>query len=153
MSAKVLEVTVEVASKSDIPGILSVENECFLKPWSEKIFLETIGNMDTLFLKATVFCEIVGYIGIYFVENEGYVYNLAVKKNFRNLGIATKLLNNIINFCKKHRFNFLSLEVRKSNSAAIKLYTNRGFNIVGVRKNFYTNPVEDAYIMTTFFEV
>lgn len=136
----------------DIPDILNIEQECFSTPWNKKTFYETLKNKNTYFLKATYLNEIVGYIGIYFVQNEGYIYNIAVKKSYRNLGIGSMLLKKILCVChKEYKLKFLSLEVRKSNLAAIKLYEKFGFITLGYRKNFYRKPIEDAIIMTIFF--
>ncbi len=157
------DIVVERAFEEDIPEIFVVEQECFSIPWSKKTFYETISNDESFFWKSRILNEVVGYIGIYSVKEENYVYNLAVKSRYRNLGVATKLLKSTINFCKNQspetsncgilNQKFLSLEVRKSNLPAINLYKKNGFKIQGIRKNFYSRPTEDALIMTIFSEV
>ncbi|MBQ8648869.1 MAG: ribosomal protein S18-alanine N-acetyltransferase, partial [Clostridia bacterium] len=95
--------------------------------------------------------HIMGYIGFNVVLDEGYITNVAVFPKYRRMGVATALVRKAISYSKKNGLAFLSLEVRKSNSAAIALYENEGFKPEGERKNFYTNPKENALIMTVRF--
>ena len=80
--------------------------------------------------------------------DEGYITNVAVASKFRRCGIAQNLLKKIIAFAQSQRLSFISLEVRVSNAAAISLYEKFGFEKVGLRRNFYTLPQENAVIMT-----
>ena len=88
--------------------------------------------------------------GIIQYKCEGYIYNIAVKFKYRRFGIGKDIVNELVNYSKNKNLKFLSLEVRKSNAPAINLYSNCGFEKVGNRKNYYTNPLEDAIIMTKF---
>ena len=140
------------ATVTDTKGIYNIEKECFSSPWSENSISSSIVSDNTYFIIAKKNSgDIVGYAGLYFVGKEGYVYNVAVKKDFRSLRVGTKLINNLKNFCIKNSMEFLSLEVRKSNVPAVKLYQKMNFKIVGSRKNFYSSPTEDALIMTVHF--
>ena len=82
---------------------------------------------------------------------DGYITNVAVTKTARKSGVATCLLEALFEYAKTHKLNFISLEVRGSNNPAISLYNKLGFENVGTRKNFYTDPREDAIIMTKYF--
>lgn len=89
-------------------------------------------------------------MGISKIAGEGYVTNVAVLPPFRRKGIGETLLRYVISGSKSE-LEFISLEVRVSNEAAVSLYKKLGFETVGMRKRFYTNPVEDALIMTKRF--
>ena len=88
---------------------------------------------------------------MYTVLDEGYVTNIGVLPDHRKKGIGKALTNQLIDYSVSQKLAFLSLEVRVSNTPAINLYTSLGFKEVGKRKNFYSNPKEDALIMTRYF--
>lgn len=145
LKANILELKNE-----DVLMVAEIEKECFSKPWSEEAIKAAINDDLSHFIVAKVGNEVVGYGGMYSVMGEGYIYNIAVKRKYRKFGIGTNIVNELVNYSKIKSLNFLSLEVRKSNTPAINLYSNCGFEKVGNRKNFYTNPLEDAIIMTKF---
>ena len=95
--------------------------------------------------------SVLGYLGISVILDEGYITNIAVFPEFRKKGIASKLLEFLFDFAKQKELSFVSLEVRESNMPAISLYKKFGFENEGFRKNFYTNPKENAIIMTKRF--
>ena len=130
----------------DEKAIAEIEKECFLEPWSEQAVLDS-ANLDCVFVLFEKDGQAVGYAGIQIVLDEGYITNIAVKKAFRRQGIATVLINELLKMLND-KLSFISLEVRASNSAAIKLYELLGFEKAGIRKNFYSAPKEDALIMT-----
>lgn len=138
------------AKKENINDIAEIEKLCFSSPWSQEAIMESFEN-GTKFFIALFETQVVGYCGINTVLDEGYITNVAVKKDFRNLYIGTALLNNLDNLAKKENLSFISLEVRVSNNAAISLYQKCGYENMGVRKGFYENPKEDAFIMTKRF--
>ena len=136
------------ASDEHIKSIAHIERECFSTPWSEDSIKDAIRNDNNY---TVIFFEngvVKGYAGMYHVCSEGYINNIAVLPEYRGNKIGTMLLKNLINYSNYNKLEFLSLEVRKSNLIAIKIYKNFGFDIVGKRKNFYSNPFEDAVIMT-----
>lgn len=142
------DITLRYALPSDADAIAIIEKECFSTPWSKKAILESM-DAGTFFYVATSNDKIVGYMGISKIAGEGYVTNIAVLPNYRRNGIGEKILQHVIKDSKQ--LDFISLEVRVSNSAAISLYEKLGFEKVGCRKRFYDNPQEDALIMTKNF--
>lgn len=142
-------IKISIATKNDIPDIANIENRSFSTPWSEKSILESM-NAKTVFYTAHSGGKSVGYIGLSKISGEGYVTNIAVLPEYRRRGIGQKLIEYMINDCKE-QLEFISLEVRVSNNAAVSLYKKFGFERVGLRKNFYTKPTEDAVIMTKKF--
>ena len=95
---------------------------------------------------------IAGYIGVQEIVGEAYITNVAVSEKFRRRGIAEKLLEEAERGAIKRGCVLITLEVRASNDPAKALYKKRGFKEVGTRKNFYSDPCEDAEIMTKFFD-
>lgn len=128
-----------------IKSIVEIEKECFACPWSENAFEKDIKNKNAVYCVADENGNAVGYIGGYVVFDTVYINNIAVRGTYRNIGVGTALLNDFINKCKD---KIITLEVRRSNLTAISLYKKFGFEIVGERRGFYSNPKEDALIMT-----
>ena len=133
----------------DAKYIAEIEQYCFSTPWTEKQ-VKSCDN-STVFFLAKADGKTVGYGGMYTVLDEGYITNIGVMPDYRRRGIGAKLVSKLIDYSVRNSLSFLSLEVRVSNIAAIKLYDSFGFKEVGKRKNFYSNPKEDALIMTRYF--
>ncbi len=96
--------------------------------------------------------RVLGYAGLTVVLDEGYIANVAVWPEYRRRRVASRLLNVFFDFAQAHALRFISLEVRRSNIAAIALYQKFGFIEVGCRRNYYVKPKEDALIMTKYFK-
>ena len=145
-----MELKIILATKSDAADIEKLEKECFNKPWSKENIIESLEN-STVFFIARLEDKTVGYCGMQNATGDGYITNVAVTKDLRGKGVATNLLKTLFNYAKDNKLNFISLEVRKSNTPAISLYSKMEFETVGIRKNFYSDPREDALIMTKYF--
>lgn len=133
--------------EADLDEVCKIEQETFSNPWSKSSFLETISNQNNLYLVALVDGFIAGYCGYCGIVDEGYIYNVAVGQRFRRQGIGFYMLEELIKQANSRGITSLTLEVRKSNQPAIHLYKKLGFTQVGIRKDFYTKPQEDAIIM------
>ena len=129
-----------------LPALAELEKQCFHAPWSEKMLREELGG--GIFLVAEQDGEVQGYVGCQTVLDEGYITNVAVSPDFRRRGAARRLIAELIARAKEKRLAFVTLEVRESNAPAMALYTGAGFAPVGKRKNFYSNPTENAVLMT-----
>lgn len=143
------DISICYATPDDISDIANIEKECFSCPWSQNAIQESM-NAGTSFYVARSKNSVSGYMGVSKIAGEGYVTNIAVLPTYRRQGIGKALLEYVLNDCK-NELEFISLEVRVSNTAAISLYKKLGFVEVGKRKRFYTNPAEDALIMTKNF--
>ncbi|MEE1043730.1 MAG: ribosomal protein S18-alanine N-acetyltransferase [Clostridia bacterium] len=133
----------------DISKLVELENLCFDDPWSENMLLEDLKNDNTLYIGAFIDDSIlVGYIGIWEIGDTGEITNVAVHPKYRKMGIASMLLEKLIEYCLDDGFKFINLEVREGNVPAINLYSKFGFEKVGLRKNYYKNPTENAVLMT-----
>ena len=127
----------------DIPAVAQIEKECFSQPWSEQGFLD--GMKDAIFFVAED-PQIAGYIGMYQMP-EGEITNVAVTRKMRGKGYGRELLLTMQRWAAEHEIDRIILEVRSKNEPAIQLYRTYGFEKIGVRKNFYQFPREDADIM------
>lgn len=136
---------------SHIDGVALIEKECFSTPWTKDGIESELSNENARFFVAEYMGETAGYLGMHIVLDECYIANVAVREKFRRKGIADKLLSVGEEKAKEESCAFISLEVRISNEKAIALYKKRGYNEVGIRKNFYSDPTENALIMTKNF--
>ena len=134
-----------------LDGVCAIENACFAHPWSRQSIEAELDNETSLFYAAVEDGQVVGYIGMSFVLDEGYIYNVAVKADSRKNGVGSALIQTLVTHCRKNNFAFLTLEVRESNAPARSLYEKFGFIKVGERKNYYSDPTENAVLMTLFF--
>lgn len=151
MKEKMINFEIKLMSEQHLEEVACLEKLCFSLPWSKTALKEEIDKENSIFLVAVDSNEkVLGYIGFNFVFDEGYITNIAVFPNYRNNGIAKKLLQEAISAAYGKNLKFISLEVRKSNIFAINLYKNLKFLTVGVRRNFYSFPKEDAFIMTRY---
>lgn len=132
----------------DIKQLSDLDKRCFAVPWSEQSFAEEAENRLAYYLVAEAEQTIIAYIGCWRVIDEGHITNIAVAPEYRRQGIATELLTRIIHAARSQSLVLLTLEVRKSNSAARLLYESFGFKPIGERRDFYHSPTENAVIMT-----
>lgn len=142
---------IEKMTAAHLDDVCALENACFVHPWSRQSLEDSLNDRQSIFLVATENGSVIGYIGMSFVLDEGYIYNVAVDEKHRGRGVGSALIQTLVTHCKKENFAFLTLEVRESNVAARSLYSNFGFIKVGERKNYYTSPDENAVLMTLYF--
>ena len=134
-----------------LDGVCALEEACFVHPWSRQSLESELQNEQSLFYVAVEESRVLGYIGMSYVLDEGYIYNVAVEKSSRKKGAGSALIQTLVNYGKKNGFAFLTLEVRESNTAARSLYSSFGFIKVGERKKYYSDPVDNAVLMTLYF--
>lgn len=143
--------TVTRSVPEDARGIADLELQCFSSPWSYAQVLEEINRDNVIFLSAKNEDEILGYISGQLIAGEFYISNVAVSPLYRKHGIGYKLIEALLEQLKNISCAFATLEVRASNYDARRLYEKFGFINLGVRKNFYSSPTEDANIYTLYF--
>ena len=131
-----------------IDGVLQVDSLSFSIPWSRTSFeKEAVQNDLARYVVAVDRGKVVGYAGVWIIAGEGQITNIAVHPDFRGKGTACKMLEALIDICRSEGVSDMTLEVRKSNMAAINLYKKHGFIEEGIRKQFYADNKEDALIM------
>ncbi len=147
-------ITMDIVPMNDshIRQIAELEKVSFSVPWSEDGLRSELANDTAHFLAALSENKVLGYIGVHEICGEAYITNVAVLPEYRRLGIGETLIDAATRGAQMRNCEFISLEVRISNVPAIELYKKEGYNIVGQRKNFYSNPTEDAYIMTRYLK-
>ncbi len=139
------------ASSCDIDSIVEIEKKCFSDAWTEGMFTSSLENPKSKMLVMMVESRIVGYVVASFVLDEGCIDNIAVLPEYRRSGVARALLNRVEEEVKSFA-SFITLEVREGNESAIGLYCSLGYQKVGLRKNYYHNPTENAMLMTKLFD-
>jgi len=131
-----------------IDGVLEVDRLSFSIPWSRASFEnEAVLNDFARYVVAVDRDKVIGYAGVWIIAGEGQITNIAVHPDFRGKGTACKMLEALIDICICESVSDMTLEVRKSNLAAINLYKKHGFVQEGIRKQFYADNKEDALIM------
>ena len=136
--------------EEDLERIAMIERECFSVPWTPEQLRVQL-RPGHVFLGACEDGEALGYVGMEYVLDEGYISNVAVAAGSRRRGIAGALLRELERRARALGLAFLTLEVRESNQPARALYANSGYAVVGRRKNYYQNPREDAILMKLEF--
>ena len=131
--------------------LAELEKLCFPHPWSQKAIEDEVHNPNAYFVTAVDEEKVLGYGGMHCSHKECYVDNIAVFGHHRKKGVGTAIVEALIQEAKRQGAEFISLEVRPSNRAAVGLYTKLGFAEEGRRRNFYTDPTEDALILTRRF--
>ncbi len=146
-------IEIRLATIDDGHAIYEIEQQSFSVPWSlESVLAELEGSSNKLYM---VICEgnhIVGYAGAWLVYDEGQITNIAILPSVRGKGYGSKLTKQLIDECFSRGMHEIFLEVRTSNLAALAMYRNLGFSVKGIRKEYYSEPTEDAYIMSLVSE-
>ena len=157
-----------IMQPEDVPAVVAMEQRIFTDPWTEQGFLDELKQSYALYL--TVVCQnplraadaaetaeavgaeaagsqIVGYCGLVQSFEEAEITNVAVSPDLRRQGIGLAMLKELMRLGKERGITRFILEVRAGNAGAISLYQKLGFQMAGIRKNFYTQPLEDGLTM------
>lgn len=142
------DINISLMQLSDIDEVVEIEKVSFSTPWTKEGFCESLKKDYCCYIVARTNDNVLaGYCGFYQSDIEADITNVAVSLDYRNKGVAYKMLKYLIEIGEKRGVQDFTLEVRAGNEIAIKLYKKLGFESVGFRKNFYANPTEDACIM------
>ena len=136
-----------------VSQVAELEKICFSDPWSEKSVASELTNPLSLWLVAVEGERVAGYLGSQSVMGESDMMNVAVHPDFRRQGVAELLVKELVAALAEKGNYCLTLEVRASNTPAISLYEKLGFSRIGLRKNYYRNPKEDALILRKEWEI
>lgn len=148
-----MEYRIVDAEEKHLNALHEIENECFSMPWTLDMLKSQLRDHRHEFIIAEDGeGKVLGYVGMMYVIDEGYISNVAVSAKYRRHGIADALIDTLYKRASALGLAFMTLEVRKSNMPAIRLYEKHGFAVVGSRKNYYDLPKEDALLMTCFMK-
>lgn len=145
--------TIIPMNKDHVVQVAALEKQCFADPWSEGSIASELDNPLSLWLVAEQDGAVCGYVGSQTVLDETDMMNIAVRPDCRRHGIAAALIDELIVRLKERGSHILRLEVRVSNAPAIALYDSLGFTQLGLRKNYYRNPKENALILGKEWEI
>jgi len=140
--------------KIDLPSVIEIENLSYPNPWHLSSFLGEIDNKPISHPYVIVFRplnKVIGYVIYWHIRNEVQISNIAISPDYRQLGVGEVVLMQILHEVQRKGAEFVFLEVRPSNQAARSLYDKLGFKILGLRKEYYRNPSEDAIVMGLSF--
>jgi len=150
-SNKAADVEITEMRLEDLKEVIAIERSSFVTAWSERMFRESLGSPVCHNLVARAEGEngqeVVGYINFLIVVDEVHIRDIAVRENFRMQGVASKLMVAMMKISRHQGVKHATLEARRSNTSAIKLYEKFGFIVKGVRPLYYSDNGEDALIM------
>ena len=132
----------------DLEQVIKMENKMFSPPWTREGFFTYLTRKDAMFLVEEEKGEILAYCGLIMVLDEGDITNVAVRPDRQREGLGHFLMDSLIRLAGEQGVTTIHLEVRVGNETAIRLYEGMGFTRDGIRTNYYTDPVDDALLMT-----
>ena len=140
-------VEIRVLQLDDLDAIERIEQRAYPTPWSRSMFASELAKPTSICLGAFEGNRLVGYMINARYVDAWHVMNVAVDPRFRQRGIATALIERLFEITGEDERRGFTLEVRVSNTDAIRLYRKLGFEARGVRRGYYTDNREDALIM------
>jgi ribosomal-protein-alanine N-acetyltransferase len=142
------DVLIRPMKRDDVESVLSIESRVFTTPWQADTFLNLIRRPGSeLWVMEHPVAGILAYAVLWCVLDQAELANIAVRSEYRGQGYASRLLERVLQVARNREVGTIYLEVRASNTQASELYERFGFLQVGVRKNYYGKPREDALVM------
>jgi [ribosomal protein S18]-alanine N-acetyltransferase len=140
---------VEPIGDGDLDAIVEIERVSFKTPWGKAVFQEEAGRewAHIWVVRTEPEAPALGFINFWLVRDEIHILNVAVLPAERRKGYAAEMIQRTLTFAWKHHVRYLTLEVRRSNQGAIKLYKSFDFKPIGIRPNYYSDDREDAIVM------
>lgn len=140
--------TVRLMKKRDINDLVMIENELFIDPWKEEVFLEEFANQElATYIVVEKQKKVVGFAGFWKVLDQADITRVAISLDFQGRGLGRILMEGLLAEAKKRSINSVALEVREHNQQAIALYERLGFVREGLRPNYYKETGENAVLM------
>lgn len=133
----------------NLPSILAIEHRAYAFPWTDHIFLDCVNAGYAGWIVCHDHGNLVGYALMSVALDEAHVLNLCVDPDWQGRGIGRMLMQHLLSEARKARATVMLLEVRKTNTAALRLYRNLGFVRIGLRRGYYPSDSgrEDAYVL------
>jgi [ribosomal protein S18]-alanine N-acetyltransferase len=135
-------------SEADVDQIVAIETAAFSNPWTRLMYLRELQNPDVSFLYVLrLDTAIAGFCSFWLVLDEIHINNLAIRREYQGQGLGTALLKEVLQAGASRGAERATLEVRRSNAPARRLYERLGFEVAATRPNYYLSPPEDALIL------
>lgn len=131
----------------DIDKVAELEMACFHDPWSKHLLMQGLGSSLDRYFVLEEDGILMGYCVFRIIAGEGEIQRIAVWPEMRRKGCGKKLMDAMVMSARENNVSDITLEVRTGNTGAISLYKSYGFQKEGERKNYYTDPAEDAWLM------
>jgi len=135
-------------SVTDLQQIIRIEHTSFPTPWTLELFVRELSLKFSHNFVLDLLGMVIGYINFWLVAGEMHIMSIAVHEDYRNKRVGTMLLDRSLVYARRRGAEYVHLEVRRGNDAAIALYRGMEFEVVGVRRGYYTDTGEDALVMT-----
>ena len=142
-----MKISLHKMTCNDIDDILNISKLSFSIHWSKSSIEKELTNNLADYIIAKAQDKIVGFGGMWTILDESQITNIAVHPGYRKKGIGSVILKGLISTCENKNVTGLTLEVRKSNAIAQKLYNKFGFIKEGIRPKYYQDNGEDAFLM------
>ena len=138
-----------LGGEADLDGVLAVEAESFTNPWTREMYAWELQNRSVchIYVARTAACRVAGFCAFWLVFDEIHINNVAIRPEYRGRGMGTAVMHHVLAEAARLGARRATLEVRASNTGAIRLYERLGFYVAGVRPHYYSSPVEDALIL------
>lgn len=136
-------------NEADLDDLVRIEGLTFTRPWTRDMYVAELEHSDVarFYIARDAVGEAVGFCSCWQIIDEVHINNLAVLPEYRRAGVATALIEHALSEGAARGAHRATLEVRRSNDAALKLYERCGFSVTAVRRGYYTHPDEDALIL------
>lgn len=141
------DITLRPMAAADLPAVMTIELTSYSMPWTEATFRGLLRRQDADCIVAEGAGRPVGYAVSWSVLDQCELGNVAVSRAWRGMGIGRTLVGDVLRRAAERRVREVFLEVRPSNPVAQRLYFSLGFEVVGRRRAYYQNPIEDALVM------
>ncbi len=142
-----VSLTIERMQPGDVEQVAELDKQCFPMPWSVSAYTTEVGNPSAYYVVARAEGVIIGYAGAWFIMDESHITTIGVAPGFRGRKVGERILVHILEEAVHRGARRATLEVRRTNSAAQNLYHKYGFSTVAIRKGYYTDNGEDAFVM------
>lgn len=147
-AAKVrVPIEIERMRLEDVERVAELDKICFPTPWSVSAYTTEVHNTSAYYIVARTRGEIVGYGGMWLIMDEAHITTLGVSTEYRGKKIGERVLAHLLDEAIHRGARRATLEVRRSNQVAQRLYHKYGFRTAAVRKGYYGNNNEDAFVM------
>jgi ribosomal-protein-alanine N-acetyltransferase len=144
---KAADIVIRAMKPDDLPEVTIIDREASPLPWSGDIFANELNSSLARNLVAESEGRIIGYLCFWIVAGEVQIQNIAVRRDWRGCGVASRLLAGLREIAGGEQADTATLEVRSRNESAIRLYVKNGFVVKGIRRKYYDDDGDDALIM------